>query len=635
MEIAVSPISIADVLKNLEKGSWLVPHFQRDFVWSVASIRDLLASIIRGRPVGMVTLWAQADDTDLPLEPISVPDSPNDEGGAHRYLVPPGTRTNKYFAILDGKQRCTAIAMAFAGLKPDNRRSRYCGRYYLDVNAEDGDGGITFYKETDIARLRIESDRAAIAQGFFPFQSSVAEESITWQWIRYVQELKNPGNYAPGACPSAQELARRERIVKSAFDGINNTRFAVLVVPDHYRLDEICDIFDKLNTTGTKVSTVDLIHSWLYADTAGKSGGPIQLRKWMREMKEEDGAVGWIDAERRPELVAQFVTAAYVALDAKAPARPQGGAVRSVISIKSGDLLATPTLHWLNIINGQSEFAAFLGEMQKAVIGSPFPWVDAPYPAASTIYFAIRWKYEAELRDTAPWSIDDLNAVFRVFYWKNALTSRYDQGFLTKVERDIRFMLEVLGRRQDEGEIEWRRLIDERVDVHFRVVAPSRAEIESLLKRGRIAGAMQKALLLPMLAGVRNDLISPDQVIGFPDGEPSEIHHFFPIAWCANNERLALTRMDPDGAEVNLPQSIVNLIPLSRGSNNIWKTKHPAQVFAERALSYEQVSDVLAAAFIDQEAFEMAVGSEPDPMAFWQRRSRLYAEELMRLMRGV
>lgn len=635
MEIAVSPISITDILKNLEKGSWLVPHFQRDFVWNVASIRDLLASIVRGRPVGMITLWAQADDTDLPLEPISVPDSPNDEGGVHKYLVPPGTRTNKYFAILDGKQRCTAIAMAFAGLRPDNRRSRYFGKYYLDVNVEDSDGGILFLKGTEVTRLRVESDRAAIGQGLFPFQSSEDDESITWQWIRYVQELKNPANYAPGACPSQEELARRERIVKRAFDGINNTRFAVLVVPDNYRLDEICDIFDKLNTTGTKVSTVDLIHSWLYADTAGGAHGPVQLRKWMREVEEEDGAVGWVDADRRPELVAQFVTAAYVALDNKPPPRPQGGAVRSVTSIKSGDLLATPTLHWLNVINRQPEFCAYLGDMQRAVIGSAFPWTDAPYPAASTIYFAVRWKYETELRGVAPWGVDDLNVIFRAFYWRNALASRYDQGFLTKVERDIRFISEVLARREVEDEGEWRQSIDERIDGYFRAAAPSRADLESSLKRGRVAGALQKALLLPMLAKVRRDLVNRDQVIGFPDGEPSEIHHFFPVAWCANNAHLPLVRPEGDGAETNLPQSVVNLIPLSRSSNNIWKARHPAQVFLERGLAYEDLSDVLTAAFIDREAFEFAVGQQPDPVAFWRHRSRIYAEELLRLMRGL
>ncbi len=633
MESTVSSASIPEILKNIEKGSWLVPHFQRDFVWNTTAVRDLLASMVRGRPVGMITLWAQADDTDLPLEPISVPDSPNDEDTRFKYLVPLGTRTNKYFAILDGKQRCTSIAMAFTGLRPDNRKSRYCGRYFLDVNNDDPDGLVVYLKETEISKMKIESDRAAIGAGYYPFQRSKPDESLSWQWIRYIQELKNKDNYSVEL--SLDEIARRERILKRAYDGINDTRFAVLIVPDSYKLDEICDIFDKLNTTGTKVSTVDLIHSWLYADTAGMLGGPLNLRKWIRSMEEEDGAVGWADLNRRPELMAQFVTAAYCTLDKKPPPRQQGGAIRTISSIKSGDLLATPSQHWINIISRQNEFTLYLGDMQKAIIDNPFPWHDAPYPAASTIYFAIRWKYETELKSSCVWDKDDLNSAFRAFYWRNALASRYDQGVLTKVESDTRFLQEILEKRASEQKTEWLLKLEERINAHFKANQPQRSEIELQLKRGRLSGAAQKALLLPMVARIRKDLLNPKQEIGFPDSEPVEIHHFFPSAWCSNNKHLNLNSNDDDGTELMIPQSIVNLFPLSRTSNNDWKACHPAQIFSERNITFDDVSSILIPAGIDSEAFDMAAGDRPNPMAFWERRSRLYAEQLIQLMRGV
>lgn len=632
MEIAVSAVSIPDILKNMERGSWLVPHFQREFVWSVPAVRELLLSIVKTRPVGMITLWAQADDNALPLEPISVPDSP-DDGGRYKYIVAPSTRTNKYFAILDGKQRCTALAMAFGGLSPDDRRSKYAGRYYLDTTTEEDEANIIFVKQSDLARAGVQSDGAAIGRGLFPFATSKEGESLAWQWIRYIQELRNPSNYAPGEIPSPEELDKRERLVKRAFEGINNTRFAVLIVPDNYRLDEICDIFDKLNTTGTKVSTVDLIHSWLYADTAGHNDGPVSLRDWMREMEQEDGAHGWIDGQRRPELAVQFVTAAYVALDTKPAPRGAGaGSAKSVQSIKSGDLLATPTMHWLNTISRSADVARLLGEMQVAVIGSPFPWADAPYPAASTVYFAAAWKRETELQGEASWSSDDLKTLFRAFYWRNAIGSRYDQGFLTKVEKDIRFVLEVLDRRYAEDEIEWRLLIPERIDTYFKKASLSRDEVEVLIKKGRHSGALQKALLLPMLSRVRRDLLNTSHAIGFPDAEPAEIHHFFPSSWCDNNKHLF---QSVAANEFNYPNSIANLIPLSRASNNIWKARHPAQVVLERNIAYDEVSGILSAASIDRRAFEFATGQMPDPVAFWDRRAKLYSQELEQLMRGV
>lgn len=630
MEIAVSAVSIPDIQVNMRKGSWLVPHFQREFVWSVAAVRDLLVSIVKTRPVGMITLWAQADDSGLPLEPISVPDNP-DEGGKYKFIVDPATRTNKYFAILDGKQRCTAVAIAFGGLAPDDRRSRFAGRFFLDANSDDEEGSVAFYKESEIAKLGLNSDGRAIGKGYFPFASSQDEESLAWQWIRYIQEIRNPANYSPDAMPSSQELDRRERIVKKAFEGINNTRFAVLVVPDNYRLDEICDIFDKLNTTGTKVSTVDLIHSWLYADTAGSKDGPVNLRQWMAGMEGEDGAVGWIDGRRRPELAVQFVTAAYAALDQK-PAPRGGGLAKNFVSIKSSDLLATPTVHWLNVISRSSDVARLLHDMQRAVIGAEFPWTDAPYPAASTVYFACAWKRETEPESARGWAVQDLDKLFRAFYWRNAMSSRYDQGFLTKVDKDIKFVLDVLGRRSSESEAEWTAALVERIDGYFKSSAPSQSDLESLLKRGRHAGALQKALILPMLARVRRDLLNPSHALGFPDGESSEIHYFFPVAWLAKNKNLFHKF---DSIEFNYVQSIVNLIPLSRASNNLWKSRHPAQVAIERNISYDEVSGILSAACIDHRAFELAVGPSPDPVAFWEHRARLYAEEIVQLMRGA
>src|ERR1035438_10360699 len=89
--------------------------------------------------------------------------------------------------------------------------------------------------------------------------------------MRYLQALKNASNYPQTKLPSERELDRRDQVLKSAFQGLVGTKLAVYVVPETYHLSEICEIFETLNTTGTKVSTVDLIHSRLYADTDRKS----------------------------------------------------------------------------------------------------------------------------------------------------------------------------------------------------------------------------------------------------------------------------------------------------------------------------------------------------------------------------
>src|SRR5690606_31383290 len=99
-----------------------------------------------------------------------------------------------------------------------------------------------------------------------------------------------------------------------------------------------------LNTTGTKVSTVDLIHSWLYTDTSREARQPLSLRDWIDELGQLQGAIGWASRDDRPELIAQIVTASYIALTEKAAPRKVGRKQPTALtSVKAGDLLATPT----------------------------------------------------------------------------------------------------------------------------------------------------------------------------------------------------------------------------------------------------------------------------------------------------
>lgn len=633
MEMAVGPSTISDILQHLRRGAWLVPLFQRDFVWTVQAVKDFADSIVKTRPVGMITLWAQADDAALPLEPLSVPDIGADNTSSEiKFMVDQGTRTQKYYAILDGKQRCTALALVFAGLRPENRRAKLAGRFFFDVTVNEDENPVTFLKDAEITRRNLKSDAECFAKGLFPFTSSKQNESLSWQWIRYVQEVRNANNYGQGAIPSEGELARRERLLKEAYDGINNTRFAVLTVPDNYRLDEICEIFDKLNTTGTKVSTVDLIHSWLYAETAGSSN-LISLRDWMVSIRERDGAIGWIDPESRPELSAQLATAAYVALDSKPAARSAGGASRrQVTSIKAADLLATPSEHWRSVVANEDSVCAFLSDMQTVVAGAAFPWTAAPYPAAATIYFGLRWHQLFEPNPDRTWTTQDLNAVFKAFFWRNALATRYDQGFLSQVGSDMSTIRKWLDSKRAGHESEWRAMVCTRLEELIPSTDFPRARLIKLLTGGKLSGALQKALTLPLIAGVKRDLLDQNIRLGYPDAQEPEMHHIFPLGWCNSNQHGALLEyLDPEQSGADYARSVANLVPLSRKSNNEWKAKVPGQALLERSISFDQVAPLLTACFIDREAYGYLVAKQPDPGAFWERRAQLFADHLLAL----
>jgi uncharacterized protein with ParB-like and HNH nuclease domain len=123
--LEVKSEAVSDLLDILRRGEWQIPEFQRDFVWSISDVASLITSIIQSRPIGMVTLWEQGDKPEVTLEPISIPDSP-----IRRMFVNKADENSKVFAVLDGRQRCTAIAMAFGGLRAKDLRSRLAGRFF-------------------------------------------------------------------------------------------------------------------------------------------------------------------------------------------------------------------------------------------------------------------------------------------------------------------------------------------------------------------------------------------------------------------------------------------------------------------------------------------------------------------------
>ncbi|SIR02238.1 Protein of unknown function DUF262 [Aromatoleum tolulyticum] len=431
-DLKVHHSTVPGVLDSLRRGEWLVPQFQRDFVWTTDQVSSLVQSILEARPIGMVTLWEQSDSSQLNLERVSIPDQDSATRTASLLYFGPQVQASKKFALLDGRQRCTAIAMAFAGFRATHGLYRYSGRYFLDVKQSDPRKRVKYLRETDIRRQGLDSDATCVGQGLFPLASNTPDEPILSQWMRYLQALEKPENYRDHQLPPRDEIQRRNKILQDAFEGIVKTKLAVYVVPEKYSLADICDIFETLNTTGTKVSTVDLIHSWLYAETSSNDAEPFLLRDWFDDLGQRNGAIGWASSSDRPELVAQIVTACHVALIDKPQPRPVGrGRPEPITSVKSGDLLAVPTSHWQSVKTHDEMLARFLGDAQHVVAEGYFPWSICPYPVAIGIYVALRWHAEFDRSDTHPWAPEDLNALFRAFFWRNALTRRYDQGFLT------------------------------------------------------------------------------------------------------------------------------------------------------------------------------------------------------------
>jgi hypothetical protein len=633
-KLVVESVGIATLLDRIRSNSWLVPSFQRDFVWSDADVVSLVLSVLEARPIGMATLWEQPDDADgLDLQPVSLPDTVN-AAAAHATLCEDATaRPSKFFAVLDGRQRSTALALAFGGLRATDTRRRFSGRFFLDVTKDEVSERVQYIRDPDVKKRGLDKLNVAIGEGLFPLATS--EVGIFGQWMGYIQALKDPANYPNNQLPSDEELSKRDRILKAAFEGINETLLAVYIVPKEYTLGDICEIFETLNTTGTKVSTVDLLHSWLFADTANEEH-PIELRDWIDNLGQLDGALGWAGRNTRPELIAQAVTAAYVGLDSAKPSpRAVGGkkAPASVTSVKAGDLLATPPDFWKSVVSAPELFATYIGDFQTAVANAKFPMADCPYPVTMPIYCAIRWYMDHDQRFNGQWSKKELDAVFSAFFWRNMLAGRYDQGFLTQSSKDLKDLKDILFSRHSHTDANsWASAASKRLESHFGLPVPEKSSLTPIILHRRPAGALGKGLGLAVSSRPMTDLLDPATSIAYPSQKPVELHHIYPSHWCQNNQHGPLAAvLDPKLSDYDFGASIANLMPLTRTSNNTWKAKTPGQALTQASITYGNASSRLESNFISQDAYNALTAGTPDPKKFWESRADDIAGHLVAL----
>lgn len=638
-DLMVTSLSVGELLTKLRAREWLIPQFQREFVWTIQDVIDFVYSILNARPVGMATLWEQADESQLALEPMSLPDINEIGNGTVIQFCDATENPKKIYAILDGKQRCTAIAMVFGGFHSNHKSFKVSGRFFLNVAEKDPAKQVVFIKEHEIGRKGYDKEASCISNGLFPLSTGVKKEGILEQWMRYIQEIRNPANYPDSHLPDEEELERRNSVLKRSFDGIIRTKLAVYIVPETYDLADVCEIFETLNISGVKVSTVDLVHSWLYADTANDTK-QILLRDWISEFGQKDGANGWASNDR-PDLMVQMSTACYVALEEKPKPRPFKGGVakkaEEISSVKADDLLRTPTQHWKNIINNDAVLAEFLGDFQRLVGGGYFPWTSCPYPISALIYVALRFHKYADSPDKHPWGIEELNAIFRAFFWRNALTNRYDQGFLTQIGTDIKEMKKWLNRRPKyKSANQWAKEVSPHLDNLIDKRLPDLDQLKDDLTDALPAGALGKALILPMVATAKKDLVNRELSLEFPMSQNLQMHHIYPKNWCQDNKvgELAVL-LDKEKANRDWVNSVVNLMPLSRESNNVWKTKQPGQVLGERGITYEESRKILQSAFIDKECFDYLKIGDKLIKEFWTHRAELIAQDLLERMKFV
>lgn len=226
------------LLADAKRHAFMIPRFQREFVWTIGQVKLLIDSIARNYPIGSLLLLAETDPNDPLLKSRRVqatlrPDNELDTAAEENL-------PNQFY-VLDGQQRLTSIVRVFLQASPDEV-------FYFDLKKLREFGDVT--AKTDWLIKRSQTAR-------LPNQYLRSDVIIDRQRCQVLVEeyFESSDDDLRGNRPLQREASAR---VNSVFETIRNYQIPYVVIDRSESLEGICRIFETINSTGTRLTTFDL-----------------------------------------------------------------------------------------------------------------------------------------------------------------------------------------------------------------------------------------------------------------------------------------------------------------------------------------------------------------------------------------
>lgn len=236
----IDPIGykIPRLLHDISIGDIKIPAFQRGFVWNQEQVLKLLDSIYRMYPIGSVLLWNSREQLK----------SARNIAGL---LLPARTPEYPVNYVLDGQQRLSAIyAVLTANKKIDPNNNKY------EIDPAIFDIYFNLKKCIFLPKQDVIDDYSNPSK--FPL---FAEGRMSTYYI-HLSTLLDPVKW------TQQLLKLDTNLVTIAADlqyRFQNYEVPVVKVTNRSK-EEVGVIFERINNSGTDLSTLDLLVAWTWSE---------------------------------------------------------------------------------------------------------------------------------------------------------------------------------------------------------------------------------------------------------------------------------------------------------------------------------------------------------------------------------
>ena len=237
-------MKISTILDRIDSGHMALPEFQRGYVWNRKQVRELFDSLYRRHPVGGLLVWAAESNSA----------KTRGDGDLAAGMVD---------LLLDGQQRITSLYGVVRGQKPeffDGNPQAFNGLYF-----HVGEETFSFYQPT-----RMKSDSLWIDVSALMKQGVAGITECNARWSAFPEHVDKASIF----------MTRLLKLVSITDIDIHIEEVTGTDKP----LDIVVDIFNRVNSGGTKLSKGDLALAKICADwPEGRSQMKAQLEIWQKQ----------------------------------------------------------------------------------------------------------------------------------------------------------------------------------------------------------------------------------------------------------------------------------------------------------------------------------------------------------------
>lgn len=248
---------LTSLLEEIHRGELQLPDFQRSWVWDDDRIRDLLASVSLGWPVGAILLLECGGQVRFKAREFE--GAPSNIGRERRL-------------VLDGQQRLTSLYLALRSGKPvrTERKQQQIERlYYLDIKRcldPEVDRKEAILSVPPNRQLRSDFDRKIeldLSSSEFEYEKFCIPLSVAFSgnetraWRRGLNEFHKHGK-------DVSELW--DQFEEQIIGSLQTYRLPAIELARDTSREAVCMVFEKVNTGGKPLDVFELVTAALAID---------------------------------------------------------------------------------------------------------------------------------------------------------------------------------------------------------------------------------------------------------------------------------------------------------------------------------------------------------------------------------